>query len=532
MALLSSSKCALIMSDEGLQVHAAGANSSRFIDFIPWETDGFVEVVSRLIIKKAKKKPVIVLNDMVEQHYRKEQVPKVNLLDRGNVLERRLNIAFPNHKIHAALKLKNASGIEDAQKGLPYLFAAMPSSNMFRSTMDAIQKSGAPLDGVYLLPVEASSMVRNLSVQLNKKDREKAMWTIFAGQHHNGGLRQVVIRNGELALTRMTPIVDTDVEPDLWAKELSTELSATMSYLSRFGYKETDGLRIIIISDEKAFDALTQLNQEKGKLNIMTAAQASKMLGMRLNKMAEQRYADPIYVSYLSKAKKFLLPMNSHLISRLTMPRKITGGIIAGLLLVTVFYGYKSFSSFAEQSKQQDQLQIAIQKRNALQEEYDREIAIKKELGFDFALVNSALDLFDELQKRKIEPLPLFREIGRSLGADLRLDNILVAVDEQKPIEGDQYRFDSDGDSEGQSNYTLNAVLNLSFPNSIDPDLGVRVIDSLASRLQQNLPSGYSVDITRQVADLSYTGNFVGGEDRGQQNEDYFAEIQIQGPVQ
>lgn len=532
MALLSSSKCALIMSDEGLQIHAAGSNSSRFIDFIPWETEEFVDVVARLITKKAKKKPVIVLNDMVEQHYRKEQVPKVNLLDRANVLERRLGIAFPNHKIHAALRLKNMGGLENVQKGLPYLFAAMPSSNMFRSTMDAVQKSGAPLDGVYLLPVEASSMVQALAVNLNKKDREKAMWTIFAGQHHNGGLRQVVIRNGELALTRMTPIVDTDVEPDLWAKELSSELSATMSYLSRFGYKETDGLRIIIISDEKAFDALTQLNQEKGKLNIMTAAQACKLLGVRLNKMAEQRYADPIYVSYLSKAKKFLLPMKSHLISRLTMPRKITGLIIIGLLLAAGFYGYKSFNAFAEHSKQKDQLQITQQKRNSLEEEYNREIAIKKELGFDFALVNSAMSLFDELQKRKVKPLPLFREIGRSLGPDLRLDNILVAVDEQEINRDDRYRFDDANGQEAKVSYALNAVLNLSFPNSIDPDLGVRAIDNLASRLEQNLPASYTVSITRQVADLSYTGNFVGGEEQGQQNEDYFAEIQIQGPVE
>lgn len=534
MAIFTSLKTVLIMSDEGVQIFSARGNNVRFIDIIGWETEGFVEAVSDLLVKAAKKRPVIILNDMVEQHYRKENVPRVGLMDKANVVKRRLNIAFPNHRINAALKLKNAHNVGDGAKGAPHLFAAMPNSKSFRSLINAVQQSGASLEGVYLLPVEASAVVRSLSAQLYKKDRDKAMWTIFAGQHHSGGLRQIVVRNGELALTRMTPIVDTDVEPELWAKEVSSELSATMSYLSRFGYKETDGLRIIVISNEGLFDMLKQLNDQKGKLDVMTAAQASKLLGLRLGGALEQRYADSIYVAHLSKVKKFLLPMKSNMISRLSVPRKVASFIILLLLLVSGLYVFKAFDSYAYNLNLQDQLQIAQQERASIDQEYQKELRLKKDLGFDFKLVSDAISFFEDARKQQMEPLPVFREIGRALGPDLNLDNVIFKLEKNEVEDAGEYKFDSQGRevlNEDEFSYSLNGVLSLSFSSEIDPDLGVRAIDTLASRLQQNLPDQYTVVITKQVADLSYTGNFVGGEPQGQGEEDYFAEIQIQGPI-
>ena len=93
---------------------------------------------------------------------------------------------------------------------------------------------------------------------MSKESKEKASWTIFMGQQSSGSLRQIVTRNGELALTRMTPIVDTDIEPALWAREVTEELDSTMSYLARFGYKKEDGLDIIIVSNGSTHQALQQ----------------------------------------------------------------------------------------------------------------------------------------------------------------------------------------------------------------------------------------------------------------------------------
>lgn len=529
MSLFSSSKCILIMSDDGLQIYSVGAFGVTYIDSVPWDLDRFVFSVSQSIIKEAKRQPTIILNDMVEQHYRKERIPNVSFLDQKNVIQRRLSIAFPNHKISAALKLKNRTFEDKGRKGSPYLFASIPSSSAYQLTMQAVEMSGAPVEGLYLLPVEASVVVKNLSAKLSKKDRQKTTWTVFAGQHHNGGLRQIVTRDGELALTRMTPIVDTDIEPDLWAKEVAGELAATMSYLARFGYKEADGLRIIVIANQAAAKTLEALNRNNNELNIMTSAKAASLLGVRVGKQADGRYADPLHLAYLKKLSKFQLPMKSAAVTRLSMPRKVASLILLGLLVVCAYLGYSSFQSFKESATISDKLVVAKQQKETLQQEYERELQIKKEMGFDFALVDGSLKAFDEMQKQKIKPLPIMREIGRSLGADIHLDRLSVKLDQEVKQNKDDYSNSSD---ENEINYFVDMVLGFSFPNTINPDLGVERVNNLKDRLVQNLPSSYSVTISRQVADLSYTGNFVGGAQETEKEQDYIAELMIRGPVQ
>src|SRR5690606_3907516 len=101
-----------------------------------------------------------------------------------------------------------------------------------------------------------ASMVQTLAKKLRKPADPACMWTVFVGQHSSGGLRQVVIRNGELALTRMTPIIDSDADPEIWASDVVAEVKGTMSYLSRFGYDPADGLDVIVISGNSAADLL------------------------------------------------------------------------------------------------------------------------------------------------------------------------------------------------------------------------------------------------------------------------------------
>ncbi len=514
------------MSDDSLQVYLAGSYGVKFLESFVWETPDFSSEVAETIIKEGKRHPVIILNDMVEQHYRKERIPSVSALDKKNVLDRRLGIAFPNHKIRSALPLKNKSFEDKSRKGNPYLFAAIPTSNAYQLTVQAVEFSGAPLEGLYLLPVEASSVVATLSAKLSKKDRKKTIWTIFAGQHHNGGLRQIVTRDGELALTRMTPIVDTDIEPELWAKEVSNEISATMSYLARFGYKETDGLRIVVIANDKVSRFFEPA--AKGQVHIMGSDDVASLLGVRLGQQMDGRYADPIHIAYLAKLNKFLLPMKSAAVSRLSMPRKIASGLLFLLLAGCAYFGYVSFNAFKETSTLSDRLVVAKQQKETLEQEYNRELEIKKAMGFDFALVNSAITVFNDIEREKMKPLSLMRQVGIALGTDIHLDSFTIKSEKVR-IQNQ----DSADEIENTTQHFVNMVLSLSFPNSINPDLGVGLINNLQQRLQDNLPETYTVTITRQVADLSYTGNFVGGvEEEGKEPEDYFAEILIRGPVQ
>ena len=543
MSLFSPSRCVLILGDEGLQIYNITNFGTKFIDFVPWDTVDFESGVSTLLVKKCRRKPVVVLNDMVEQHYRKERIPKVSIMDRANVLKRRLSVAFPNYKVRAALKLSDKKQLTSEKgKGSVYLFAAIPNSDPFNKTLEAIRQSRSPIVGFYLLPVEASSMVKILSDKYAKNKRYKSVWNIFIGQHSNGGLRQIVTRNGELALTRMTPIVDTDVEPELWAKEVAGELNATMSYLSRFGYQDTDGLDVSIIANESSEISLESAIDVDCNLNIVNAQQAANALGARLGRQEDLRYADALHAAYLGQKKKFLLPMQAPAIHRLTQPRRVASLLMIGLLLGCAYFGFNAFQKLGKALKLNDDLTVAIQQNSSLRQEYARELANKKALGFDFALVNNSIEIFKSLENKKLKPLPVIREIGRSLGADLHLDHLAVKLDTvEKKNDINQYNDNPDnpdnpdGQQVAKKKYMLNAVMTISFPSSVSPDVGVEKVNNLQQRLQENLPD-YEVNIIKQVADLSYTGNFVGEAGTSSVEVDspdsYDAEIQIRGDVQ
>jgi hypothetical protein len=528
--LFSPPRTVLILSDEGLQIYRSGRLGARYIDFIPWETEDFTISVSNLIAKKCRRQPVVILNDMVEQHYRKELIPKVSPFDRVNVIKRRLGIAFPNYKIRAALRIKDKkTPVKGEAKGDPYLFAAIPASDQFNKTLEAIRMSMAPIVGLFLLPIEGSAMVRDLSAKLTKKQRYKPAWTIFIGQHNNGSLRQIVTRNGQLALTRMTPIVDTDVEPELWAKEVSGELNATMSYLARFGYKDTDGLNVIIVANQSSQTSLETFIDIECDLNVMDAQQIASTLGINLGRQEDYRYADPLHAAYLGGKTRYLLPMQSAAITNLTKPRRVASYVLFALIAGCAYFGFMAFQGWQTAVEIQDQLVVAKQQNSSLKQEYQLELDKKRAMGFDFALVNNSLEIFEELEDQKIFPLPVAREIGRSLGTDLHLDKLEVSH-VKETIEKDINDQDYNPDAPVEVRNLLDAIMTLSFPNTINPDVGVQKINTLQSRLQGNLPN-YEVSIVRQVADLSYTGNFVGGsgeaETEGQTPERYEAEIRI-----
>ncbi len=532
MTFFSSTRCVLILGDEGLQIFNVSRLSAKFVDFVPWDTVDFEVSVADMIVRKCKRKPIVILNDMVEQHYRKERLPKVGVMDRANVLKRRLGIAFPNYKVRAALKLDDkTSNIPKEGKGAAYLFAAIPATEAFSKTMEAVRQSCATVVGFYLLPIEASLMVKALSNKVSKGAR-KAVWTIFMGQHQSGGVRQVVTRDGELALTRMTPIVDTDIEPALWAKEVSGELSATMSYLSRFGYSEGDGLNVIIIGNEGAETHLTDAVDINCNLQVLTSQQAGKLLGVNVGGHNDSRYADPLHAAYLGRKSKFRLPMQAVVLDSMIKPRRAASFVAVLLFAACCYLGYNIFSNWSKSLEVKEELRVVNERKKSIGQEYELELAKKKEIGFDFVLVSNSVSVFNEIDKAKIKPLGLLKGIGQSLGADLSLDKVVLnAVELEKPPSNQYGGYQEEVEADP---VIMEAVMTLSFDSSVDPDLGVRKTNNLRERLQDNLPS-YDVSIIKQVADLSYTGNFVGDSGGGAGNdttpEDYEAEIVVRGPV-
>lgn len=379
MSLLTPSRTILMISDDALFIYAIGPKGVKMIEAVPWSAENFEDNVALIIAKECGGKPVLIINDMVEQHYRKEKIPKVSPLDKQNVVKRKLNVAFPNYPVRAALPLKEKVAKTDkAMAGSIYIFAAVPASDAFKKTMAAATKSLAPISGFALLPIEASDMIKKLSEKLSSKGEKKAQWTIFIGQHQGGGLRQIVIKNGELALTRMTPIIETDENPSVWANEVHQEFQATMSYLSRFGFDSEDGLNVVLVSDSAAGDMVNELIDVPCNFFSMTSEQVAKTMKLPSFSQEEIHLADMLHVGWIGKKSRFILPMKAKQIDNVSQPRQIAVAASVLLLLGGCFQSYQLLGYYQGLSEGREDVASKARKKDQLDLLYEREIKRKR----------------------------------------------------------------------------------------------------------------------------------------------------------
>lgn len=543
MAIFGSSKCILLLSDEGLNIYDTGPRI-QVIETIPWDTQDFEEAAAAIIRKKCSGKSLLLLNDMVEQHYRKERVPKVSPFDKANIIKRRVAAAFPSYPIRSAIKLKERAPNRDGQAGGEiYLFAAVPLSDSVRKTLDVVQRCYASIAGFCLLPVESATMIHALSKKLAKRGDDVATWTIFVGQHQSGGLRQIVTKNGELALTRMTPIIDSDIDQEVWTSEVANELKGTMSYLSRFGFDPSDGLDVVIIANNSVADKMVTKVDFECNLSVLTSVEAANLLGVKIGRQEEQRYADPLHVAWAANKTKFALPLQAAQLDKISGPARIATAASVLLLGGCAFFGYQAFTSSSEWVSNATQISEVSARVTALKQEHMQEVERKRAAGIDFMLIESSTKVFGKLEKGAMKPLGVFNSIGRSLGPDLHITSLDVKpagggggsskqAASQQPTQS--FVVDTPGQETLQTQYEI--VIKIILPAKLDPKKGVQLISDLESRLKANLPR-HLVTTIKQVADLSYTGNFVGEatsriqEQQGEEKPDYEAQIMIQGEL-
>lgn len=534
LSFLIPSRTVLLVSDEALYVYACRAHAVRLVETVPWESDNFESDVARILSKDCGGKPAVILNDMVEQHYRKEKILRAagGVLDKKGMIRQKLRVAFPSYPVRSALKLKEKIA-QAGNKGPSdlYIFAAVPDSKQISRTMDAVVQSLASVAGFALLPVESSDMVKALSLKLKKPAKSGTQWVVFIGQHRHGGLRQIVIKNGELALTRMSPIVESEEKPDVWADEVFQEFNATMSYLGRFGYQQDDGLQVIAISSAAGGQALESMMDPAHSFTAMTVTEAASVLGISLGQQDDYRFADPLHAAWVGRKNALLLPMESRRLDDITKPRRMATAASVLMLCGVAFLGYQLVDKGATMSTLNTDIEDNTAKLAQLEVEYQQEMEHNKKLGFDVRLVQSSIAVNDALEKNNLKPLEIYNAVGMALGRDMRVDGIEI---KNTTLVKDNIIGAAIGIAQGQPvpPPAYEAKMQMTYPSTVDAQQGNQEVDALRTRLQ-NLMTTSKVEITKRLKDYEYVKEIVVETgDKGNQNngQDLIAEIVIKGP--
>ncbi|MCC6598181.1 MAG: hypothetical protein IT559_05290 [Alphaproteobacteria bacterium] len=533
LSLLPNNHTVLMISDEFLSIYAVTARSARLVETVPWEAEDFEANVAGIIAKDCGRKSVLILNDMVEQHYRKERVIRtgVGFADRTALLRRKLNVAFSGFPIRAAYPLKEKMPKTDKQPAADiYIFAAVAGTDQFTKTMNATRSSLASVSGLCLLPVESSDMIGALSAKLVKKDKAKAeaRWSIFMGQHRNGSLRQVVTKNGELALTRMSPISNVEENAEIWAQDLHQEFKATMSYLSRLGYEEHDGLDVVVIATHAAGEILTGLLDGAYDLHVMTVMEVAQALGLSIGRQDSLHYADPLHVAWVGRKRRLILSMKAPIIDDVSRPRRMAAAVMAALVLGGGFQGYQFIQKAASVSEIGSEISQREKQKAQLDVGYEREIRRLNDVGFDARRVQSAIAVNAALEAQNIKVLNVINGMGKALGKNLRIDSLNI---ERPKISSVEKFIDGMGK---KAPPLFEARMRMTYPATANVDAGNKEVRDLRDRLEIALPD-HKVRVTKFLKDYEYTEGLVveaGDLEKENIQQDFVAEILVQGPPQ
>lgn len=538
ITFLSPSRTVLLISDEALFIYSVTARSARFVDTVAWLASDFDQTVTELLRKECGGKPVLILNDMTDQYFKGGQrLPNVGMLDKQNVLKRKLQAAFPSYPIRGALPIKqkksprrggatdaNAAAANIRTSGDLYLFAGVPMAEPISKTFEAVKKSMAPVAGFVLLPIESSDMVRALSEKLAGKERKVNEWAVFIGQHQSGALRQVVTRNGQLAMTRITMVTDSDADSRTWAQDVYQEFKATLSYLSRYGFSEDDGADLMVVASPESGQALEELVDIPCNFTSFTVNEAARVLGMSLGPQQDSRFADALHAAWSGRKVSYILKMDAADLNRIHQPRQMASAAIFLLLAGTGYLGWMAASQaqamISTNSEIADQRVVEAQVATEYQAEVDR----MKDLGFDVKLIQASLKTFQSFEDRRMDVIPLLRKVSEGLGNELRLDKMVIS---NKTVPDKVDEFD-------EAPKPVEANLYMSFPQTIEMEEGKRQVTDLQRRLQ-GLLSGYTVDITKNIGAKDYqevsSGEVGASRTLSAEQMDMQAEIKITGPL-
>jgi hypothetical protein len=196
-------------------------------------------------LKSVPNLPAYVMVDAVEEDYRFETLPHARGRDRQQLVTRKLKQLYRNTPYCSAWMQGRDVG---KRKDDLYLFAALTNPDMLFGWVQALARRQTPLVGIYTLPAVSVGLAERLKLQ--------AQNLILVSQHASG-LRQTVLRDGKLRLSRLTRL--EAASGDSRVSAYAEEIQNTRLYLHALKVMTLEDHMTVALLDQD--DSLRDLGQ-------------------------------------------------------------------------------------------------------------------------------------------------------------------------------------------------------------------------------------------------------------------------------
>ena len=505
------SRRVLLVGGEGIVLYTPLGRGVDRETSIAWDVPNFDQQLTDILAAQNQSKSVLVLFDGADQSYRKEEnIPKLSLFDRPGFVKRKLELAFPSYPIRASLEVKPSkarSGLPRADAEPSYLFVALPETEQLDRVGKALLESGVPVGGFGLLPIESEGLVSTLADKAFGKEGKKSRWTVLIGQHETGGLRQVVTKDGGLALTRLTPTSEAGTGGPAWVEEVMREFKGTLTYISRFGYSADDGIDVLIVCSEIEKQFFDQKALAVTNLRCLSVTEALKHIGAKSFGLEKSNFADALHAAWAGRKPTLRLPVNIPSIHRIMAPRLAARLGSAALALGMLAFGGLAFNDYQAYHAVQEELTQKQNRKIALDQEYARESKVFEGLTVKPEIIRAVLSVEKMLMDNTVESTRTLHTLRKALGDDIYLESFSF---NHKPASSSGLGgFAATSDSSGEERGRVTLKFKFSLPGDIALEQRVLRAETLERDLRAAFP-GYAVRLVTQFGRVSRTGRFTG----------------------
>lgn len=541
MVQLSSNKRVLLLGADGVVIYGPSGSGVEREASLAWEMPNFDELLVEALSKQNANKQVIVLFDGADQTYRKEEnIPKLSAVDRPRFVKRKLELAFPNYPIRASIEIKPQIKGRKVSGPSSYLFVAMPETDQVDRVGRAILESGVPVGGFGLLPAESVGLGPALAEKIfGGEPGGVGRWTVLIGQHETGGLRQVVVKDGNLALTRLTPTAEGGVSGAAWAEEVTREFRATMTYISRFGFNPDDGIDVLIISDDISRQFFDAQSLGVKRLRGVSVSDALKLLGAKSFGLEKTNFADGLHAAWTAKKRSLRLPIRVPSLHQIMAPRLAAQGAAVVLAFTALALVYMAFNSVQQNYVLNQEIEQRQSQRGMLERELAQESKVFDTLPIKANLLKGVLNTKKLLDTNTVPVGSVLQRLKSVLGSSITLNSF-----EFKHEPSSQLQLETPAGAAGMfvpppppgaavpsERGLIKLAFTFSLPQAMPLEQKVNTSEALQKKLQEAFP-GYNVKIETQFGRVnregSFQGNLTGAQQVAGQNEE--AKMVLEGP--
>lgn len=527
----------LMVGDEGVVLFAGGARGIEREASISWEVPNFEDQLTEALEARNAGKSVLVLFDSADQAYKNEEISAtIGALNRASFVKRKAMQLFPSHPIRAALEIKPAGKNKRRRpsENVPYLFAALPEAERLDRIGKSLLESGVLPAGFCLLPVESASLVAELAKKTFRNEQNPSRWAAVIGQHETGARRQIFIKDGNLAFTRLTPTSESGVSGAAWAEDVNRGVNETLAYISRIGYNINDGLDMIVIAGELEKQFFDPKALRVTNFKCLTVDEALRAIGAKSYGLDKSNYADALHAAWAAKKGVLRLPVRVPSIHRIMAPR--LSARIASVALILVALGaawfalgdYQSYRAIEEEITQRENQKILLER------EHQQETKVYEALPVKPVTVKGVLAVKKQLETNTVALAPTLNTLKKALGNDIFLQDIKYehtpsgALSPPSVVPG---VFVPPPSSDDRGSIRVN--FRFSLPSNMKLEQKVMRAEALEKTLKEAFPK-HSVRILTQFGRVDRQGSIQGNLGVAAQNQggvvDDLAEFELKGP--